>query len=79
MKVSEILRQPYCYIGTGHGWNDELTKLIKAEGLDYARNNFRLALLEYRPMKADDKVIIERESYWKEVFLSRGKFGYNKN
>jgi len=50
MKVSEILRQPYCYIGTGHGWNDEHTKLIKAEGLDYARNNFRLALLEYRPI-----------------------------
>jgi len=30
-------------------------------------------------MKVDDKVIIERESYWKEVFLSRGKYGYNKN
>jgi hypothetical protein len=30
-------------------------------------------------MKVDDKVIIERESYWKEVFLSRGQFGYNKN
>ncbi len=30
-------------------------------------------------MKADDKVIIERESFWKEVFLSRGTFGYNKN
>ena len=68
-----------CYIGTGHGWNDELTKLIKKEGFDYARDNFRLTLLEYRPMKADDKVIIQRESYWKEVFLSRGKFGYNKN
>ncbi len=61
-----------CYIGTGHGWNDELTKLIKKEGFDYARDNFRFSLLEYRPMKADDKIIIERESYWKEVFLSRG-------
>lgn len=68
-----------CYIGTGHGWNDELTKLIKKEGYDYARDNFRMSLLEYRPMKADDKVIIEREGYWKEVLLSRGKFGYNKN
>ena len=68
-----------CYIGTGHGWNDELTKLIKKEGYDYAKENFRLSLLEYRPMKADDKVIIERESFWKEVFLSRGEFGYNKN
>lgn len=68
-----------CYIGTGHGWNDELTKIIEQEGYDYAKNNFRLALLEYRSMKVDDKIIIERENYWKEVFLSRGKFGYNKN
>lgn len=68
-----------CYIGTGHGWNDELTKLIKERGYDYARDNFKLALLEYRSLKVDDKVIIDRESYWKEVFLSRGKFGYNKN
>jgi hypothetical protein len=68
-----------CYIGTGHGWNDELTKLIKKEGFGYAKDNFRLSLLEYRSMKTDDKIIIERENYWKEVFLSRGVFGYNKN
>lgn len=68
-----------CYLGTGHGWNDELTKLIKQEGYDYASKNFRLTLLEYRSMKVDDKVIIDRESYWKEVFLSRGSYGYNKN
>ena len=52
-----------CYIGTGHGWNDELTKLIKKEGFDYVKNNFRTSLLEYRSMKVDDKVIIEREVY----------------
>lgn len=68
-----------CYIFTGHGLDDELIKLIKKEGIEYANNNFRLSLLEYRPMKTDDKVIQERENYWKEVFLSRGKFGYNKN
>jgi len=68
-----------CYIGTGHGWNDELTKVIEEEGFEYAVDNFRLSLLEYRSMKTDDKIIIERENYWKEVFLSRGKFGYNKN
>jgi len=67
------------YIGTGHGWNDELTMLIQQESYEYARNNFRMSLLEFRPMKADDKVIIERENFWKEVFLSRGQFGYNKN
>ncbi|OHE06135.1 MAG: hypothetical protein A2513_01290 [Sulfurimonas sp. RIFOXYD12_FULL_33_39] len=68
-----------CYIETSHGWNNELTKLIKKEGPNYAIDNFRLSLLEYHPMKVDDKVIIERESFWKEVFLSRGSFGYNKN
>ncbi|WP_440952206.1 GIY-YIG nuclease family protein [Methanococcoides sp. FTZ1] len=67
-----------CYIGTGHGWNDELTKLIKENGIDYARKNFQFSLLEYRSMKTDDNVIIEREQYWKRVLLS-GKFGYNQN
>lgn len=68
-----------CYIGTEHGWNDELTTLIAREGLDYARRNFRISLLEYRSAKTDDRVIIEREGYWKEALLSRGQCGYNKN
>ena len=68
-----------CYIGNGHGHNDELTKIIKSKGKQYARDNFRFSLLEYRPMKTDDKNIIARESYWKEALLSRGEFGYNKN
>ncbi len=67
------------YMTTGHGYNDELTKIIDQKGLDYARDNFRFSLLEYRPMKTDDAKIIEREGYWKEALLSRGKFGYNKN
>lgn len=66
------------YIGTGHGWNDELTKIITHNGFDYAKTYFQLSLLEYRSMKIDDKVIIGRENYWKEVFLSR-EHGYNKN
>ncbi len=68
-----------CYMATGHGYNDELTQLIHARGIEYARKNFRFALLEYRPARTDDHVIIERENYWKEALLSRGKFGYNKN
>ena len=67
-----------CYMGTGHGYNDELTRLIREKGIAYARENFVFSLLEYRPMKTDDRVIIARESYWKGVLLSRG-FGYNKN
>lgn len=68
-----------CYVGNGHGHNDELTKIIKEAGMDYARLNFRFSLLEYRPMKTDDEDIIRREIYWKEALLSRGQFGYNKN
>jgi len=67
-----------CYIGTGHGWNDELTKLVVKEGFDYARQNLKFSLLEYRAMKTDDQVIIDREQYWKNVLLS-GTYGYNKN
>ena len=68
-----------CYIGTGHGGNDELIEIIKEKGIEYARSNFVFALLEYRSMKADDKTIVEREKYWKEVLLTRGQYGYNKN
>lgn len=67
------------YVGTGHGFNNELTKLISEKGINYARQNFRFSLLEYRSMKIDDKVIIYRESYWKEALMTRGQFGYNKN
>ena len=67
------------YIGTGHGWNDELKKLVATEGIEYARRNFRISLLEYRPARTDDRVIIERECFWKEALCSRGPFGYNLN
>jgi hypothetical protein len=67
------------YVDNGHGFNDELTQIISQKGIDYARKNFRLCLLEYRSMKTDDKIIIERESFWKEALLTRVPFGYNKN
>lgn len=67
-----------CYLRTGHGYNDELTKLINKNGIGYARANFQFSLLEFRSMKTDDKVIIDREQYWKRV-LRTNEFGYNKN
>ncbi len=68
------------YVGTGgHGFNDELTKIISTNGIDYARKNFCFSLLEYRSMKIDDTTIINRESFWKKVLLTIGQFGYNKN
>jgi len=67
-----------CYIGTGHGYTDELTRVIKENGIEYARKNFRFALLEHRTPKTDDNILIGREEYWKSVLLSR-QYGYNKN
>ena len=64
--------------GTGHGWNDDLMDLIQKNG-NHARENFVFSLLEYRSMKTDDQTIFDREGYWKEVMLSRGQYGYNKN
>ena len=68
-----------CYASTCHGFNDELTRLIKAKGTKYARLNFRFSLLEYFPLKTDDDLILQRESHWKNILMSRGRFGYNRN
>ena len=64
---------------TGYGDNDEFGKIISSHGIDYARQNFCFALLEHRTMKTDDNVIIQREKYWKDILLTRGEYGYNKN
>lgn len=67
-----------CYIGTGHGWNDQLTKLIDSKGLPYARTNFKFSILEIMLMNTSDDYVLDRESYWKNVLLSR-EYGYNSN
>ena len=67
-----------CYIGTGHGWNDELTKLVATNGVDYACENFVFSLLEIAATTTPDDYIVGREAHWKKVLLTR-EFGYNKN
>lgn len=67
-----------CYLGTGHGWNDELTKLIAAKGIVYARTNFQFSLLEMFPVGTADDAVRDRESHWKDVLLTR-EYGYNRN
>ena len=67
-----------CYIGTGHGWNDGLTKLVTANGKEYARQNFMFSLLEIAADTTPNDHLIEREAYWKRVLMAR-EFGYNKN
>ncbi|HEX3105206.1 MAG TPA: GIY-YIG nuclease family protein [Terriglobales bacterium] len=67
-----------CYIGTGHGYNDELTRIIAKHTHEYARKFFKFSLLEYFTPKTDDNLVIAREVFWKKVLLSR-EYGYNKN
>ena len=67
-----------CYIGTGHGWNDELTKLIKEKSIVYARENFRFSLLETMPMTVAEETVRAREAHWKKALLSK-EHGYNMN
>jgi len=59
------------YVETGHGDNIELRTLVKAQGC--------FALLEARQELTTDSKIIDRETFWKEVLLTRGKQGLNRN
>jgi hypothetical protein len=67
------------YVATGHGNNVELRKLVSDPSLDYCRKAFRFALLESRPMPTPDKVVLDREVFWKRILLSRGVQGLNRN
>ncbi len=67
------------YVSTGHGWNVALVELMTEKGVAYARENFRITLLEVWPYRTEDQIIIGRESHWKEALLTRGDFGYNRN
>jgi len=65
----------------GHGNNKLVKKLLKGKnkGVNYARKNFRISLLEQASSRDSEQYIQQRESYWKDVLLSRGKFGLNDN
>lgn len=66
------------YVANGHGGNKELIELVNDKGFDYVKQNFQYSILENYNAKIDDHVILERESWWKEILQSR-KFGYNSN
>lgn len=69
------------YVDTnGHGGDVELKALIDSDP-NYALDNFQFSLVEYFfniKKGKNDKIIIERESYWKEALLTRS-LGYNCN
>ena len=63
------------YVSNGHGNNKELKALLKAKGHNY-KTNFQYAILEIADSHSSDDYILQRESYWKDVFKTR-EFGYN--
>lgn len=65
------------YVKDGHGGNVELKELLEKNGNDY-KYNFKYSILEVCNMNLGNEYVIERESYWKEVLLTR-RFGLNKN
>jgi hypothetical protein len=66
------------YVASLHGGNVALRELVGKKGPEYARANLRFALLEFWSMRTDDDHVLARESYWKDVLLSR-TFGLNRN
>ena len=65
------------YAENGHGGNINLKKLLEINGEDY-RYNFKYSILEVCNANLGSEYIIERETYWKEVLMSR-TFGLNLN
>jgi len=66
------------YIGSGHAGNDQLYTLILEKGIEYAKSNFKFAILEILPMGLADSVIIEKETRWKNILMTK-EHGYNSN
>lgn len=69
-----ILGRWQSYVKNGNGGNVGL----KVLDFDYIKINFQYSILDIFKSTIDDQVIIQRESWWKEVLHSR-KFGYNEN
>ena len=65
------------YIENGHGGNKKLKEIIKKYGYEYS-SNFVFSILEIFNFNTPDNEIIDRESFWKELLLTR-KYGYNDN
>ena len=56
----------------------EFETLVKKNGEDYIKKNFKYSILEIFDTKTKQEYILERENYWKNVFETK-KFGMNKN
>ncbi len=62
--------------------NKELEEIAQdpARGMEYIQNNFQYSILETFTEAAENDDILKRERWWKDVLLSRCKYGgYNAN
>ncbi len=73
-----LLQRWQNYIRNGHGGNKEFKEIIEQKGITYVEKYFQYSILENYNSKVDKHIILERESWWKEVLKSR-EFGYNSN
>ena len=62
------------YVATRNGGNKELRKIQK----DHIEKHFRYSILDIYKSTVSDEQILNRESWWKRVLLTRD-FGYNAN
>ena len=70
------------YANNGHGNNIEFRTHLEnqdEEAIDYCRKYLKFGLLEHRPSKTPEEVIVQRESYWKDLLQTRGSHGLNRN
>ena len=73
-----LLQRWTSYVANGHGGNKELVELVNEKGFDYVKQHFQYSILENYNAKIDDRIVLKRESWWKETLQSR-QFGYNSN
>lgn len=62
------------YVNNGHGNNVGLKEL----SFEHIKANFEYSILDIFKSTTDDKLILQRESWWKNTLKTR-EFGYNKN
>ena len=65
------------YAKDGHGGNVELKELLQVHGEEY-KHHFKYSILEVCNMNLGNEYVLARETYWKEVLMTR-TFGLNKN
>lgn len=66
------------YANNGHGGNTELRRSLKDLGLARARR-FRFSVLEIADIHESEKSVLNRESHWKRVLMTRIPHGLNAN